>query len=151
MGLTGQKKREAVKAKQNSEFLLILEAEGFIYNSNLRSFGMQKKILVHGLESNLNLIREGNRLLFEIEGYDVSRRSGKRIGFHLIKFNEDLKSIVKFLGSIIDMLIKHYIGFLNRRVDLEEETIFLSEYTCFSTKNGFIDSHYNEQIVKPLQ
>lgn len=138
--------REKDKIEKNKEFISLLEAEGFKYRRKKDYCEMVKPIRVDDGHYSLKNIEKLSICVHC--GYNWNKDIVFSLGnltrgvFYLMNFNSDLEKIVKNLDLIISEIKLSHLGYLEHRIDLDEnETIWFSGSHCFSTARGFIKLH----------
>lgn len=123
------------KVARNKDFISAFEELGFVYEERVGCTLMKKKDgFVDDREVFFCASKYGHRLYFSV-GYFAYQYEG----FYLNDFQAELVVLLKSIDTIYDALKnKDSFGFFNKKITLENETIYISEQASFSTERGFL-------------
>ena len=128
--------KKDVKIANNKDFISTFEELGFLYQECLGFCWMRKQdVSIDGKEVYFHAGKYGHRLYLHW-GHSYFH---KNEGFYLDDFQNELVQIVKSIDIIYDEIKENKkIGFFNRKIKLDNETIYISSHSSFSTERGFI-------------
>ncbi len=127
--------KKDVKIANNKDFISTFEELGFLYQEEKGFCWMRKQdVSVDGKEVYFHAGKYGHRFYL-----DWDKNFYKNEGFYLEDFQNELVQIVKSIDTIYDEIKeKRGIGFFNRKIKIDNETIYVSSYSSFSTERGFL-------------
>lgn len=138
------KAHQIKKTDKNRNFLLLFEAEGYKMVEYSGFFVMEKtlpngRVVVakRGNNFHASFLTDANSINHYLLTYS-SR-------FYFPDFDKDVKLIIKYVGDITDRVKKYgTLGYFSRRIETEDDTIFVSREHCFSLNRGFLEMSVNK-------